>query len=96
MQFTRRQMLQVSGMGFGALALNCLEQQNIARAGNPATGLSPRQPHFEPRAKSVIMIMQNGGPSQMDLFDPKPELSKRDGQPHPHGVEVFQAENKKV
>jgi hypothetical protein len=44
--------------------------------------LQPRQPHFRPRAKAVIHLFMNGGPSQMDLFDPKPELDKRHGQPY--------------
>jgi hypothetical protein len=44
--------------------------------------LQPRRPHFQPRAKAVIHLFMNGGPSQMDLFDPKPELNKRHGQPY--------------
>src|SRR5262249_31715494 len=42
--------------------------------------LRPRRPHFPARAKSVIHLFMNGGPSQMDLFDPKPELDRRHGQ----------------
>jgi hypothetical protein len=42
----------------------------------------PRPPHFEPKAKAVIQFFMNGGPSQIDLFDPKPMLDKRDGQPY--------------
>jgi hypothetical protein len=42
--------------------------------------LKPRQPHFEPRARSVIHLFMNGGPSQMDLFDPKPELDRNHGK----------------
>ena len=49
-----------------------------------------RAPHRKPSARAVIMLMQNGGPSQMDLFDPKPELQKRDGQDPRHSVEMFQ------
>ena len=45
---------------------------------------------FPARARSVILLMQNGGPSQVDLFDPKPELQKRSGQRHPQQVESFQ------
>jgi hypothetical protein len=58
--------------------------------------LAPRQSHFPAKAKAVIQLCQNGGPSQMDLFDHKPELSKRDGQSHPEEVEVFQLGNKNV
>ena len=52
-----------------------------------------RDPHFAPQV-SVILMMQNGGPSQMDLFDPKPELNKRDGQKHTGAIEQFQPEVK--
>jgi hypothetical protein len=45
-------------------------------------------PHFAPRARAVIQLMQNGGPSQMDLFDPKPELTKRNGQTIPVSIEL--------
>ena len=46
--------------------------------------------HFQPRAKAVILMMQNDGPSQMDLFDPKPELRSYDGKSHSIKVEMFQ------
>ena len=49
---------------------------------NQPHDLKPRQPHSEPKARSVIHLFMNGGPSQMDLFDPKPELDKRHGQPY--------------
>ena len=58
--------------------------------------LRPRAGHFPASAKAVIQLVQNGGPSQMDLFDPKPELSKRGGQPHPDGVEIHQPNNHNV
>ncbi|MEO8272403.1 MAG: DUF1501 domain-containing protein, partial [Aureliella sp.] len=48
--------------------------------GSPLTNLSPRLPHFAPRAKSVIHLFMNGGPSQMDLFDPKPILDSHHGE----------------
>jgi hypothetical protein len=44
----------------------------------------------------VIQLVQNGGPSQMDLFDPKPELTRRSGQPHPDGVEIHQPNNQNI
>lgn len=44
--------------------------------------LKPRPPHFEPKAKSVIQLFMNGGPSQVDLFDPKPMLDKHHGEPY--------------
>jgi hypothetical protein len=62
-----------------------------AAAATPAgADLAPRPPHFSAPAKSVIMLMQVGGPSHVDLFDPKPELKKRDGQTYPGTVEVLQ------
>jgi len=83
---TRRQMLRASGLGFGSLALTYLlhadEGPSPARRGGV--------PHFAARAKAIIMLVQNGGPSQMDLFDPKPELTKRTGTVHDTRVETFQ------
>jgi uncharacterized protein DUF1501 len=82
---TRRQLLAASALGFGSLALTQLLHADDA--GSRQT----RQPHFAPRAKAVIMLVQNGGPSQMDLFDPKPGLAKRAGQTMT--VETFQQGN---
>ena len=48
--------------------------------GRPVPSLAPRPPHFEPRAKAVIHLFMNGGPSQMDLFDPKPTLDRHHGK----------------
>jgi uncharacterized protein (DUF1501 family) len=84
---SRRELLRASGLGFGSLALAGLLQADDARAERPR---APR------KARAIIQLFQNGGPSQMDLFDPKPELSRCHGQPHPDGVEIFQAENKNV
>src|SRR5262249_46053772 len=85
----------------GSLALSYLlnsERLDAAEHVAPAaarlpTSLEPRPGHFPARAKAVIQLMQNGGPSQMDLFDPKPELQKRDGRPIPGTVEKFQKTN---
>ena len=55
---------------------------NLHRVGDTR----PRRSHHEPRAKAVIQLFMNGGPSQMDLFDPKPILNKLHGQPHPHHI----------
>src|SRR3954469_16977698 len=92
----RRQMLQTSGLGFGTLALTyLLGADGMLEAGPaPAAGgadLLPRPSHFAPRARAVIMLMQNGGPSQMDLFDPKPELARQAGKTMT--VETFQLGN---
>ena len=93
---SRREMLRRCGMGFGALALSCLMEEAglfAAETGETKPGLRPRPAHFPGRAKSMIMLMQTGGPSNMDLFDYKPELSKRDGQVHDANFETFQQGN---
>jgi hypothetical protein len=75
---TRREMLQRAGGGMGWLALAALlERKSGAAILNP---LAPKAPHFKPRAKNVIWIFANGGPSQVDTWDYKPGLAKRDGQ----------------
>ncbi len=89
---SRRQMLQASGLGLGSLALTYLLNQESARGSAAPAGmdLRPRPGHFPAQARAVIMLVQNGGPSQMDLFDPKPELTRRSGQVHSVRVETFQ------
>src|SRR5437763_1173462 len=89
---SRRQMLRIGGLGFGSLVLADLMHREGQAAGSPAgADLRPGKPHFAPRAKAIIMLMQNGGPSQMDLFDPKPELTRRNGQTM--SVETYQMGN---
>ena len=75
----RRQFLARAGMGFGALGLtSILQEEGLLNAStNP---LAPTKPHFGGKAKSVIWIFVNGGPSHVDTWDYKPELEKRDGQ----------------
>jgi Protein of unknown function (DUF1501) len=82
---TRRHFLQQSGAGFGALALQALlGRDGLLAAETPSINpLAPRAPHFAPKAKSVIFLFMYGGPSHVDLFDPKPELTKWHGQPIP-------------
>jgi hypothetical protein len=93
--FTRRAFLQRSGFGIGGIALSCLMHEEQARAGSiaQAQDLKPRHTHFPPSARAMVHFMQNGGPSQMDLFDPKPELQKRAGQTIPRSVELYQMGN---
>ena len=84
----------MTGLGFGSLALaGLVESESVLSAAPVHNDLKPREGHFPARAKAVIQFCQNGGPSQMDLFDPKPELTKRAGQPHPDGVEIHQPNN---
>ena len=82
-------MLEQSGLGFGSLALGCLMRSEGLLAAE-GSGLRPTKGHFASRAKSVIQLVQNGGPSQMDLFDPKPELQRLDGKVHSLKVDTFQ------
>jgi hypothetical protein len=86
---TRRELLQRCGMGFGAMALGgMLAETTAARADGQGLGVNPllpRAPQFPGKAKHVIHLFMNGGPSQVDTFDPKPQLSKYNGQTLPMG-----------
>ena len=90
---SRRQLLERTCLGFGSMVLADLLQGSPAAPVPIYTDLQPRRTHFPAKAKAVIQLVQNGGPSQMDLFDPKPELSRRAGQPLPGGVEIHQPNN---
>lgn len=92
-KLSRRAVLEAAGLGLGGLAVQSLladESGRSSPSGEHGHNMRPKTPHFKPRARSVILLMQNGAPSQMDLFDPKPELNKRDGQIHREKVETFQ------
>src|SRR5262245_16215584 len=88
---SRRELLWASGLGFGSLALSYLLASEGQSAETKGADLKPKKPHFTPKAKSVILLVQNGGPSQMDLFDPKPQLTKKAGQSFT--AETFQKGN---
>ena len=77
--FSRRDMIRRSACGFGSLALAGLCSDSVS-AQDKANTLKERAPMFQPRAKRVIFIFMQGGPSQVDSWDYKPELFKRDGQ----------------
>ncbi|MDQ6699625.1 MAG: DUF1501 domain-containing protein [Acidobacteriota bacterium] len=80
---TRRELLTTMGTGFGMAGLaNVLNASSMPANSNP---LAPKAPHFAPKAKNVIFLFLNGGPSQVDTFDPKPMLDKYDGKPMPAG-----------
>jgi len=82
-KISRREVLSRCGMGMGALALQPLISE---LAGADTTGVNPllpKSPHFAPKAKRVIHIFCNGGPSHVDTFDPKPSLNTYAGQPLP-------------
>ena len=86
-QLNRRAFLGGAAGGIGGLALSHLLSLDTSAASknlvSTAHPLAPKTPHVSPKAKSVICLFQNGGPSQMDLFDPKPELNKWDGKDYP-------------
>ena len=73
----RRMMLERSAMGMGSLALGSMLQSADASEANP---LAVRKPHFAAKAKRVIHLFMNGGPSHVDTFDPKPSLEKYAGK----------------
>ena len=82
----RRQLLKRAGSGIGTLGLLSLLQQEglletsqAAPAVRPNNPLAPKEPHMPAKAKAVIWLFINGGPSQVDTWDYKPELEKRDG-----------------
>ena len=79
---TRRQFFSASGLSLGSLALNSLlgAESDSATAVNP---LAARVSHYAARAKRVIFLFMVGGPSQLDLFESKPEVSRREGEPLP-------------
>src|SRR2546421_1474602 len=80
---SRRWFLQQCGVGLGTVALNLLLQQagyaqnSKSQIPNPKSGIGP---HFTPKAKNVIILFMAGAPSQIELFDNKPQLAKFDGQ----------------
>lgn len=86
MLFDRRQMLTQTGTGLGLIGLHGL-LSDAAESSKGTTSipspLAPRTSHFPAKAKHVVHIYLNGGPSQVDLFDEKPMLAKYDGKPLP-------------
>jgi hypothetical protein len=85
-RLNRRAFLGHYAGSLGALALSHL----VAEDGNSTRRepLAPKKPHHPGKAKAVICLFQHGGPSQMDLFDPKPELTRQHGKEHPDKLEV--------
>ena len=76
-QITRRWFMEQCGVGLGSMALaNLLVESGYASGADP---LAPKQPQFPAKAKNVIFLFMAGGPSQIELFDYKPQLAKFDG-----------------
>lgn len=86
---TRREFLNRCGLGMGALGLGCLmESAGLLASSAPAENgygspMAPKAPHFPGKAKRVIHLFMNGGPSHVDTFDPKPALARYAGKPLP-------------
>jgi hypothetical protein len=88
---SRREVLQDVAVGFGAMALNSILQGERAFGAESSMlpggfNLMPKHPHFPAKAKNVIFIYIGGGPSTIDMFDPKPALLKYDGKPAPFEI----------
>ena len=79
-EIARRHFLRDCGVGLGKIALGSLLVGGTSSAASP---FAPRRPHFPAKAKAVIHLFMAGAPSQLDLFDPKPQLNKLDGQALP-------------
>src|SRR4051794_27088212 len=93
MFLSRREMLSRCGTGLGLLGLaGLLVEQGGAADAPPNDPLTARPPHFKARAKRIIHLYMNGGPSQVDTFDPKPALEKYQGQ-RPAGTAELKTEN---
>src|SRR5215469_6859094 len=89
---SRRHFLQQAGMGIGWLAALDLFQRGAVAATGGTSPLAPKPPHFPATATRVISLFMQGGPSQVDTYDPKPLLAKLHGQhpPDSFGNEDFQ------
>jgi len=95
---TRRQLLHASTFGVGTVALAwLLDQQRLLAESNrpeltkPTFDLKAKKPPLPPRAKAMISLFMQGGPSHLDLTDPKPELAKLDGKPFPGTIKYDNA-----
>ena len=90
----RRGFLRQAGCGFGALALAALAAQGEVSLGEESRDpLAPKKTHFSAKAKNVIFLYMDGGPSQVDTFDPKPRLNEEHGKPFAMKIEPTQFNN---
>jgi uncharacterized protein DUF1501 len=90
LMMTRRHFFSLCSLGLGSAALaSLLGESGYAQGGAAKPGL-PDLPHFAPKAKRVIYLYQVGGPSQLELFDPKPQLEKLRGQNLPESIRIGQ------
>src|SRR5262245_31459720 len=84
---TRRHFLSESGLGIGIVALSALMNERLSAAEDSSSNLlttqATKEHHFRPKAKNIIYLFMEGGPSQLDLFDYKPKLRQYDRQTIP-------------
>ena len=86
---SRRDFLRHSALGFGASILGLLMAQDAdAVDGKAGNLLAPKEPHFSAKAQRVIFFFAGGGPSHLETFDPKPALTKYNGQPIPESFKT--------
>lgn len=90
--FSRRDLISRMGAGFGGVALASILGETVCGESTANYDLALKPAHHAPKAKAVIQLFMHGGPSHMDLLDPKPELTKYDGQQPP--AEVVDDENR--
>src|SRR5262249_36867640 len=87
LEITRRHFFRDCGVGVGKIALaGLLTDAFAATPGKDANPLAPKRPHFAPKVKRVIRLFMAGARSHLDLFDPKPALTKLEGKPLPPSV----------
>ena len=87
---SRRDFLETGGLGFGALALgDLLRQRSLADEPSSVTPLAQRPPHLPGTARNVIFLFMQGGPSQLETFDPKPVMKKFDGKLLPKELQDY-------
>ena len=89
-------MLTACGMSLSGLAMRGILHDDAVEHQRTRYDMKARAAPSPAKAEAVIQLFQNGGPSQMDLFDPKPELDRMSGKPHPGDVETFQLNNKNI
>ncbi len=92
-RLTRREALARFGNGFGAVALSALWASPAFGRGAPKSAGLAGLPHHRPRARNVIFLYMDGGPSQVDTFDPKPRLDRENGQPIGMAIPKTQFDN---
>ena len=93
---SRREMLSQCANGFGVVALAAMmaDGERAVNAATDSEGISVTQgTHFEPKVRNVIFLYMDGGVSQVDTFDPKPELDRQNGKPFPSKIEKTQFNN---